>query len=79
MVYSIKLESNQFSALHDYKKKFLILENTRQYKVDDVLIICEYDSNLQNYTERKAQRRIIYLEKGDAFLLKENYVIVSFF
>lgn len=58
------------------RKKFEVRKNDRDYQVNDILSLNEYDKDKQVYTGRHISVKVLYILDDRAFL-KEGYVVLS--
>jgi len=59
-VHNLKTLPKFYEDIMHGNKTFEVVENDREFKVNDILILEEWDS-ARNYTGRKLARRIIYI------------------
>lgn len=76
MNHNLKIKSEYFKKICDEKKRFLLIKNDRDFKVDDLLILYEIDEN-GNGTGKFAKRKIFYILKDCPEGLKDGYCILS--
>lgn len=72
--YEITLPVEDFTAIWEGKKKFLLNENDKELKVGDRLTLKEFAN--EKYTGDEIHIKITYIEEIDE--LVENYVILGF-
>lgn len=58
-------------------KKFELRKNDRDFKVGDLLILEEWNTELKEYTGNSCVVRVVYILQGGQFGLEEGYVIMS--
>jgi hypothetical protein len=67
-----------FSATEAGIKPFEMRRDDRQFRVGDVLELCEFDPDGGAYTGRVVRRRVTYVMRGKpAFGLKAGYVVMG--
>jgi hypothetical protein len=59
------------------KKPFELRKNDRNYKVNDILVLEEYDPVKQEYTGRSLNQMITYVCTNTEFGLKEGYCVLG--
>lgn len=75
-IHDLKIEKKFFNDVITEKKKFEVRKNDRDYQVNDILTLNEYDKDKQIYTGRQVSAKILYILDDDTFL-KEGYVVLS--
>lgn len=70
----LKTTPEYFEAQRKGVKNFEIRKNDREYKVDDVLWLKEYDPEKERYTGRTLKRKITYIT---SYNQKEGYVVLG--
>lgn len=73
-IHKIKIRPDFFADVCSDLKNFEIRENDRNYQVGDKLVLCEYDSDVREYTGRVAERKIIYITD---YAQKDNFIVMS--
>ena len=72
----LKIEKKYFNDVIAERKKFEVRKNDRDYQVNDILSLNEYDKDKQVYTGRHISVKVLYILDDSAFL-KEGYVVLS--
>ena len=76
-IHHIKCYVTYFDDIVDGKKTFVLRFNDRDYRVNDTLILQEYNSIYNKYTGRSLEARVVYLLESTKFGLKEGYAILG--
>lgn len=71
----IKIEPKYFLQVIRKAKKFEIRKNDRKYKIGDIVVLQEYEKEINSYTGRTAIVEITYIT---SFMQKRNIVVFSF-
>jgi ribosomal protein S17 len=71
----IKIEPKYFLHVINKTKKFEIRKNDRKYKIGDIVVLQEYEKEINSYTGRTAIVEITYIT---SFMQKRNIVVFSF-
>lgn len=74
MIHELKLETSYFDAVLTGRKTFEIRFNDRDYKVDDILVLNEWDRLSEAFTGREVMKRVTYLTN---YAQKDGYVVMS--
>ncbi|ASQ48732.1 hypothetical protein BCB68_07215 [Leptotrichia sp. oral taxon 498] len=74
--HDLKIEKKYFNDVIAERKKFEVRKNDRDYQVNDILSLNEYDKDKQVYTGRHISVKVLYILDDSAFL-KEGYVVLS--
>lgn len=76
MTHILKILPEYFDAVANNKKDFELRNNDRDFEVDDVLILREWDG--ERYTGREVARTIKYIYHGTGeYGLAEGYCILG--
>lgn len=73
-VKDLKVEPKYFQAQKEGRKNFEIRKNDRDYKVGEILILREYDSETGKYSGRRIFCLITYITD---FEQKPDYVVLG--
>jgi len=73
-IHTLKIWQEYYSQVISGNKKFEIRNNDRDFQVGDVLILQEYDPDVDSYTGEMVSAKITYITN---FGQKENYVVMS--
>lgn len=71
-IHELKLSTEFYSDVETKIKTFEIRKNDRNFKINDVLLLKEWDG--VKYTGRFIERKICYITD---FCQKENYVVLG--
>ena len=74
--HDLKIERKYFDDVITERKRFEVRKNDRDYQVNDILSLNEYDKDKQVYTGRHISVKVLYILDDSAFL-KEGYVVLS--
>ncbi|QII47804.1 DUF3850 domain-containing protein [Bacillus paralicheniformis] len=72
--HKLKILPEYFEAVCSGKKSFEIRENDRGFQVGDKLMICEYIPEINEFTGRVVERRVMYMTD---YAQKENYIVMA--
>ena len=75
-IHDLKIEKKYFNDVVTERKKFEVRKNDRNYQVNDILSLNEYDKDKQIYTGRHISAKVLYI-LDDSTFLKERYVVLS--
>lgn len=82
--HTLKCWPEFFADIDSGKKKFELRKNDRNYQVDDMLVLREWNPETQFYSGREVVKRITYILEHRAgagcaadFGLKDGYAILS--
>jgi ParB family transcriptional regulator, chromosome partitioning protein len=73
-IHRAKCDKKHFPAVQSKKKTFEVRRNDRDYRVNDLMIIQEFENH--DYTGREAVRRIVYICKNFEGLA-HGYVVLG--
>ena len=76
MTHKLKLEKRYFSEVLGRNKNFELRKNDRDFRVGDILILREWDSDEEKYTGSFIRRRIKFILR-DYPGLEEGYCILG--
>lgn len=76
MIHELKTWPEYFQAVISNKKKFEIRENDRDFKINDELLLKEYDPITKTYTGREAQCIVTYTLDKQPFV-PEGYICMA--
>lgn len=78
MEHLLKTWPEQFKELRSGKKTFEIRKDDRDYKVNDVLVLKEYDNKKGEYTGHYVRRLVTHvMREYPIFGLKKGFCIMS--
>jgi hypothetical protein len=79
MTHELKITCNFFTDIFFLNKNFEIRKNDRDFKVNDTLILKEYDDIEEQYTGCEAKCKVIYILKSEEFPqgIKEGYCVMG--
>ena len=75
-VHYLKTLPEYYKDVFYHNKKFEVRKNDRDFKVNDILILEEYDPMTNKLTGRRVTRTIIYI-LDNAEYLQEGYVVLG--
>lgn len=76
-VHELKIYPKEFNAIRRGLKTFEYRFNDRGYKTGDILRLCEYLPDTEQFTGRHIDAEVIYLLVGGQFGVPAGYVIMS--
>jgi hypothetical protein len=76
-VHDLKTWPEQFQALWFGRKKHEVRKNDRNYKVNDNLILREWDPDTKAYSGRKMITMVDYVTAGGSFGLPKEICVMS--
>ena len=74
--HKIKIDTKYFDDVAREIKTFEVRKNDRAYKVGDLLVINEYDREIEEYTGRYIRASIAYILDEQEYL-RDGYVILA--
>jgi len=78
MIHELKCYPWFYCAIATQKKKFELRENDRNYQVDDILVLREFNPMQKRYTGHQMKMKVTYILPLNEFLLLDtDYVIMS--
>lgn len=72
--HKLKIMPEYFSDVCTGKKSFEIRKNDRDFRVGDMLLLCEYLPDKKEFTGRVVDRKVTYITD---YAQKENYVVMA--
>lgn len=76
MIYDLKILPKYYEDVRNGKKEFEIRKNDRDYKINDVLLLREFDG--EKYTGRAIEKTIKYIYHGTGeYGLSVGYCILG--
>lgn len=76
-LHELKTLPEYFIEVASGKKTFEVRKNDRDYKVDDILYLREYDDSTGLYTDDYAIAKVSYILEGGAFGIDKDHVVMS--
>ncbi len=73
----LKLEIQYFQDVMNHTKNFEVRHNDRDYKVNDFLVLQEWDPLKKGFTGRRITRRVIYILPLNKLIPECTYVILQ--
>ena len=77
MIHVLKTWPEVFGAMLREAKRFEYRKNDRDFKIDDVLELREYEPDTCTYTGEVIHRKIQYIVYGGVFGIPEDYCIMD--
>jgi len=77
MTHELKTWPLFFEAIDNGKKKFEIRKNDRNYKLNDILWLREWDPVTNDYSGRELHQIVTFILHGGLFGIEEEYVVMS--
>lgn len=78
MIHKLKTWINFYKDIELGMKRFEIRKNDRDFKIDDILVLQEYNNITNQYTGKEKTVKVDYMLEGGQFGLEEGYVILGF-
>jgi len=76
-VHDLKCWPDIFEVMNKKIKTFDLRKNDRDFKINDILVLHEYDPNEKKYTGNVISRKVIYILYGGRFGLPKDYCIMQ--
>ena len=76
MLHEVKTVNPFFNDQWDKKKNFVVRKNNRDYRVKDIFVSTEFNSEDRTFTERVIYSKIVYVLDNPDFC-KEGFVILG--
>lgn len=73
-IHELKIDKKFFASIEDGSKSFEIRKNDRNYAVNDILLLKEYDRELDVYTGNKLLQQVTYITDYEQ---QENHIVMS--
>ena len=73
--HELKIDPEHFNKIINHGKPFEIRKNDRNYKINDYLLLKEYDRNTNEYTGRETRVAILDIFDNQEYL-KENFILL---
>lgn len=77
ITHHLKTWPKQFQLVKHGIKRFEVRKNDRNYQVNDILILEEWDPEKERYTRDHVERRISYILEGGQFGIEKGYVVMQ--
>ncbi len=80
MLHELKTWKEYFQLMESGDKSFELRKDDRNFKIEDELLLMEYDKETEKYSGRKLSFKISYILRGsdaEDFGLKEGYCILG--
>jgi hypothetical protein len=77
MVHELKVWPKDFKDIFDLKKTFEVRKNDKNFKVNDVLLLKEWDNKHQVFTGAFVTRDVTSILHDPKFGVKKGYCIMS--
>lgn len=61
LTHELKCHPEYYQAILDYKKRFEVRKNDRDFQVDDILFLREWDPKTEQYSGRELHTKILYI------------------
>jgi hypothetical protein len=76
-IHELKTWKEYYHEVFMGHKKFEVRVNDRDFKVGDILTLCEWDNEKKEYTGRMLSRRVLYILHGGHFGICDGFVVMS--
>lgn len=77
MIHELKCWPEYFDQVQMGRKKFEVRKNDREFKQYDLLVLREWNPDLQEYTGNQVTRTVTYILPGGKLGIEEGYVVMS--
>lgn len=77
-IHELKTWPPYFQDVWDGVKKFEVRKDDRDFNIDDILLLKEWDPVNEQYTEREIRQNVDYILKGGRFGIESGYVVLGF-
>lgn len=77
MEHTLKILPEFFEAVVNLEKTFEVRKNDRNFELDDLVFLVEWDDDLKMHTGRKLGARITYILDNPEYC-KKGYVVFGF-
>ena len=78
MVHELKTTDEYFNQVYLQKKKFEVRKNDRDFKIDDILVLKEYNEKKKRYSGRQVIVKVEYImADSNPFIDLKDWVIMS--
>jgi hypothetical protein len=76
--HELKIWPGCFAAVKAGNKPFDVRENDRNFQVGDVLTLCEFESESEQYTGQTLTRWVSYVLQGGVFGVQPGWCVLGF-
>ena len=76
--YELQIWPACFAAVIAGNKPFDVRENDRNFQVGDVLTLCEYEPETEQFTGKTITRWVSYVLQGGVFGIQPNWCVLGF-
>ena len=77
MQHDLKVWPVFFDALMSGDKSFEVRKNDRSFRVEDTLLLREWDDRKERYTGRSTTKTVTYVMLGGHFGIAEDYLVMG--
>jgi hypothetical protein len=78
VIHDLKTWPKPFQAVRDRAKRFEFRKNDRNYQVDDVLCLLEWDPLTERFTGRVEKHEVTYII-AEGFGIPDGYCVMSIY
>jgi hypothetical protein len=75
--HALKVWSEFFDDVLFCRKKFEVRKNDRDFKVNDTLLLQDWDKNKNQYSGRETAFQVTYILYGGQFGIEPGYCVMS--
>ncbi len=75
--HALKVDSLHFKDLSRGVKTFEVRLNDREYKIGDLLLLFDYDTEQERYKVNFMVRRVSYILNGGQYGIESKYVVMA--
>jgi len=76
-MHELKVDPIPFRRMFECEKTFEVRKNDRDFQVNDVLYLREYNRELNDYSGRTMFRRVTYVLEGGQYGIEKGYCVMS--
>lgn len=78
MIHELKTWPEYFEKVLTGEKTFEVRKDDRSFKIDDELLLMEYDPTNDKYTGRQVSKQVSYILNGPSFGIREGFCVMGF-
>lgn len=78
MLHHLKVWPPFYESVENGSKTFEVRRADRDFRVDDLLILSEWEPRLERHTGRQCRRHVSYVLQGGQFGVEPGFVVLGF-